>query len=212
MVNISVFLVMCILLIILPGPDTAIATKNTLTVSRKGGLQTIIGSCCGLLIHTCAAVIGLSAIIVKSAYIFAVLKYVGAVYLCYLGIKTLWTLRTIRTQSPVVDDVGSIEHKYSHQSCFKQGFLTNVTNPKVAVFFLTFLPQFVDGNSGTFFPFLIMGLIYTALTMLWFIFYVYLLDRISAFMKKPSTKAVIEGLTGAILIAFGIKLALEKAH
>ncbi|WP_421052511.1 LysE family translocator [Lysinibacillus capsici] len=209
MVNISVFLVMCILLIILPGPDTAIATKNTLTVSRKGGLQTIIGSCCGLLIHTCAAVIGLSAIIVKSAYIFAVLKYVGAVYLCYLGIKTLWT---IRTQSPVVDDVGSIEHKYSHQSCFKQGFLTNVTNPKVAVFFLTFLPQFVDGNSGTFFPFLIMGLIYTALTMLWFIFYVYLLDRISAFMKKPSTKAVIEGLTGAILIAFGIKLALEKAH
>ncbi|MFB2516823.1 LysE family translocator [Lysinibacillus sp. OTC-L20] len=212
MVNISVFLVMCILLIILPGPDTAIATKNTLTVSRKGGLQTIIGSCCGLLIHTCAAVIGLSAIIVKSAYIFAVLKYVGAVYLCYLGIKTLWTLRTIRTQSPVVDYVGSIEHKYSHQSCFKQGFLTNVTNPKVAVFFLTFLPQFVDGNSGTFFPFLIMGLIYTALTMLWFIFYVYLLDRISAFMKKPSTKAVIEGLTGAILIAFGIKLALEKAH
>lgn len=212
MVNISVFLVMCILLIILPGPDTAIATKNTLTVSRKGGLQTIIGSCCGLLIHTCAAVIGLSAIIVKSAYIFAVLKYVGAVYLCYLGIKTLWTLRTIRTQSPVVDDVGSIEHKYSHQSCFKQGFLTNVTNPKVAVFFLTFLPQFVDGNSGTFFPFLIMGLIYTALTMLWFVFYVYLLDRISAFMKKPSTKAVIEGLTGAILIAFGIKLALEKAH
>lgn len=212
MVNISVFLVMCILLIILPGPDTAIATKNTLTVSRKGGLQTIIGSCCGLLIHTCAAVIGLSAIIVKSAYIFAVLKYIGAVYLCYLGIKTLWTLRTIRTQSPVVDDVGSIEHKYSHQSCFKQGFLTNVTNPKVAVFFLTFLPQFVDGNSGTFFPFLIMGLIYTALTMLWFIFYVYLLDRISAFMKKPSTKAVIEGLTGAILIAFGIKLALEKAH
>ncbi|WP_333880257.1 LysE family translocator [Lysinibacillus capsici] len=212
MVNISVFLVMCILLIILPGPDTAIATKNTLTVSRKGGLQTIIGSCCGLLIHTCAAVIGLSAIIVKSAYIFAVLKYVGAVYLCYLGIKTLWTLRTIRTQSPVVDDVGSIENKYSHQSCFKQGFLTNVTNPKVAVFFLTFLPQFVDGNNGTFFPFLIMGLIYTALTMLWFIFYVYLLDRISAFMKKPSTKAVIEGLTGAILIAFGIKLALEKAH
>jgi len=212
MVNISVFLVMCILLIILPGPDTAIATKNTLTVNRKGGLQTILGSCCGLLIHTCAAVIGLSAIIVKSAYIFAVLKYIGAVYLCYLGIKTLWTLRSIRTQSPVVQDEVSMDHKYSHQSCFKQGFLTNVTNPKVAVFFLTFLPQFVDGTSGTFLPFLIMGLIYTALTVLWFVFYVYLLDRISAFMKRPSTKAVVEGLTGAVLIGFGIKLALEKAH
>lgn len=212
MVNISVFLAMCILLIILPGPDTAIATKNTLTVGKKGGLQTILGSCCGLLIHTLAAVIGLSAIIVKSAYVFAILKYVGAVYLCYLGVKTLWALRAIRTQSPVVNDDTQIEHKYAHQSCFKQGFLTNITNPKVAVFFLTFLPQFVDGTSSTFLPFLMMGLMYAALTGLWFVFYVYLLDKISAFMKKPTTKAVIEGLTGAVLIGFGIKLALEKAH
>lgn len=211
MENIPMFLLMCILLIILPGPDTAIATKNTLTVNKKGGLQTILGSCCGLFIHTLAAVIGLSAIIVKSAYIFAILKYVGAVYLCYLGVKTLWTLKTIRTQSPVVNDDTQIDIKYGNQSCFKQGFLTNVTNPKVAVFFLTFLPQFVDGSNSTFFPFLLMGLIYTALTALWFIFYVYLLDKISAFMKKPMTKVVIEGLTGTVLIGFGIKLALEKA-
>ncbi|WP_107925006.1 LysE family translocator [Lysinibacillus parviboronicapiens] len=212
MVNVSVFLLMCVLLIILPGPDTAIATKNTLTVSKKGGIQTILGSCCGLLIHTFAAVIGLSAIIVKSAYVFAVLKYVGAVYLCYLGVKTLWTLKTIRSLPPVLQDETQVDHKYAHQSCFKQGFLTNIMNPKVAVFFLTFLPQFVDVSSATFVPFLFMGLIYTAITALWFVFYVYLLDRISAFMKKPTTKTVIEGLTGTILIGFGIKLALEKAH
>ncbi len=203
---------MCVLLIILPGPDTAIATKNTLTASKKGGIQTILGSCCGLLIHTFAAVIGLSAIIVKSAYVFAVLKYVGAVYLCYLGVKTLWTLKTIRSLPPVLQDETQVDHKYAHQSCFKQGFLTNIMNPKVAVFFLTFLPQFVDVSSATFVPFLFMGLIYTAITALWFVFYVYLLDRIGAFMKKPTTKTVIEGLTGTILIGFGIKLALEKAH
>ncbi|WP_107948467.1 LysE family translocator [Lysinibacillus parviboronicapiens] len=212
MVNVSVFLLMCVLLIILPGPDTAIATKNTLTASKKGGIQTILGSCCGLLIHTFAAVIGLSAIIVKSAYVFAVLKYVGAVYLCYLGVKTLWTLKTIRSLPPVLQDETQVDHKYAHQSCFKQGFLTNIMNPKVAVFFLTFLPQFVDVSSATFVPFLFMGLIYTAITALWFVFYVYLLDRIGAFMKKPTTKTVIEGLTGTILIGFGIKLALEKAH
>ena len=212
MVNVSVFLLMCVLLIILPGPDTAIATKNTLTASKKGGIQTILGSCCGLLIHTFAAVIGLSAIIVKSAYVFAVLKYVGAVYLCYLGVKTLWTLKTIGSLPPVLQDETQVDHKYAHQSCFKQGFLTNIMNPKVAVFFLTFLPQFVDISSATFVPFLFMGLIYTAITALWFVFYVYLLDRISAFMKKPTTKTVIEGLTGTILIGFGIKLALEKAH
>ncbi len=110
--------------------------KNTLTVSKKGGIQTILGSCCGLLIHTFAAVIGLSAIIVKSAYVFAVLKYVGAVYLCYLGVKTLWTLKTIRSLPPVLQDETQVDHKYAHQSCFKQGFLTNIMNPKVAVFFL----------------------------------------------------------------------------
>lgn len=210
MVNVSLFLVMCMLLIILPGPDTAIATKNTLTVSRKGGLQTIIGSCCGLLIHTIAAVIGLSAIIVKSAYVFAILKYVGAVYLCYLGVKTLWALKTLRQQQVDENDEVLEDTKYDGQSCFKQGFLTNVMNPKVAVFFLTFLPQFVDGMGDTFLPFLMMGLTYTVLTAMWFIFYVYLLDKISAFMKKPRTKTVIEGLTGTVLIGFGIKLALEK--
>ena len=210
MVNVSLFLVMCIFLIILPGPDTAIATKNTLTVGKKGGLQTIIGSCCGLLIHTIAAVIGLSAIIVKSAYVFSILKYVGAVYLCYLGVKTLWILKKLQAQQVEETDEALDDNKYDSHSCFKQGFLTNITNPKVAVFFLTFLPQFVDGSGDTFLPFLMMGMMYTVLTALWFVFYVYLLDKISAFMKKPKTKTVIEGLTGTVLIGFGIKLALEK--
>ncbi|MGM9944528.1 MAG: LysE family translocator [Lysinibacillus sp.] len=207
MTNISLFLITCVLLIILPGPDTAVATKNTLVVDRAGGLKTMLGSCCGLLIHTFAAVVGLSAIVVKSAYLFAVIKYIGAAYLCYLGVKTLWAMKNLHKQQ--LDDFEE-NNKYTKHSCFKQGFLTNVTNPKVAVFFLTFLPQFVDSTSSTFIPFLMMGLIYTGLTFIWFIFYVYLLDKISTFMKKPTTKMVIEGLTGAVLIGFGIKLALEK--
>lgn len=211
MMNLSLFLIMCILLIILPGPDTAIATKNTLAVGRNGGIKTMLGCCCGLLVHTLAAVIGLSAIIVKSAYVFSILKYIGAVYLCYLGVKTLWTLKELRTQQEEAEEL-EVNEKYNHHSCFKQGFLTNVTNPKVAVFFLTFLPQFIDGNSDTLLPLLLMGIIYIMLTAVWFVFYVYLLDKISAFMKKPKTKAIIEGLTGSILIAFGIKLALEKAQ
>lgn len=87
------FVLMCIFLIILPGPDTAIATKNTVTFGRIGGLKTALGTCCALLIHTSAAVLGLSAIIVKSALLFSVFKYVGAVYLIYLGIKTLWSMK-----------------------------------------------------------------------------------------------------------------------
>ncbi|MBO0999238.1 LysE family translocator [Bacillus sp. SD075] len=209
MENFYLFIIMCILLIILPGPDTAIATRNTVTVGTSGGFKTMFGTCCALLIHTSAAVFGLSAIIVKSALLFSIFKYVGAVYLVYLGFKTLWGLRNKQVAAAAET---SVESKYENQSCFKQGFLTNLLNPKVAVFFLTFLPQFVNPGNDTFLPFLIMGITYTVLTALWFVFYIYLLNQISAFMKKPRTQAIFEGITGTVLIGFGIKLALEKAH
>jgi RhtB (resistance to homoserine/threonine) family protein len=209
MENFYLFLIMCIFLIILPGPDTAIATKNTLTVGRTGGLKTILGTCCALLIHTLAAVVGLSAIIVKSALLFSIFKYVGALYLIYLGIKTLWALRN---KKAATTSEMTFESKYENKSCFKQGFLTNILNPKVAIFFLTFLPQFVESGSNTFIPFLIMGITYSVLTAIWFLFYVYLLNQISTFMKKPRTQTFIEGITGTILIGFGVKLALEKSH
>lgn len=183
--------------------------KNTVTVGRIGGLKTALGTCCALLIHTSAAVLGLSAIIVKSAYLFSVFKYVGAVYLIYLGVKTLWSLKNKEEAASLEMNTKS---QFVNTSCFKQGFLTNILNPKVAVFFLTFLPQFVDSGSNTFFPFLIMGITYTVLTAVWFLLYVYLINQISAFMKKPKTQNIVEGITGTILIGFGIKLALEKTH
>lgn len=206
MVNVTLFIIACVLLIILPGPDTAIVTKNTIVAGRKGGFQTMIGSCVGLSIHTIATVAGLSAIIVQSALAFTIIKYVGAVYLCYLGIKTLIQMRAKKNQ---VDEEVLIEAKGS--SYFKQGFLTNITNPKVAVFFLTFLPQFLAPGSEPFWSFLLMGIIYAVLTFLWFLFYVFLLDKIRNFMKRPATQAITEVLTGFVLIGFGIKLAFEKS-
>lgn len=207
MENFYLFVIMCIFLIILLGPDTAVATKNTLTMGRSGGIKTIFGTCCALLIHTLAAVAGLSAIIVKSALLFSVFKYVGAVYLVYLGIKSLWGLKNKAATAET-----TVEGKYKNKSCFKQGFLTNLLNPKIAIFFLTFLPQFVNSGTNTLIPFLLMGITYAILTAVWFLFYIFLLNRISSFMKKPKTHKVIEGITGTILIGFGIKLALEKAH
>ncbi|MFP8641933.1 LysE family translocator [Priestia aryabhattai] len=206
MENFYLFVITCIFLIILPGSDTAVMTKNTLTVGKRGGFKTMIGICCALSIHTLTAIVGLSAIVAKSALLFSIFKYIGAVYLIYLGIKSLWTLRNQETAETVV------ENKYKNRSSFKQGFLTNLLNPKIAVFFLTFLPQFVNPGSHTFMPFLILGITYIVLTVMWYLFYIYLLNQISAFMKKPKIQKVIEGITGTILIGFGIKLALEKAH
>lgn len=209
MENFYLFLIICVGLIILPGPDTAIVTKNTISVGKIGGLKTALGICCALFIHTSAAILGLSAIIVKSALLFSVFKYVGAVYLIYLGVKTLWALK--KKEEAATVEVNT-KKQLESTSCFKQGFLTNILNPKQAVFFLTFLPQFVESGSNTFIPFLIMGITYTVLTAVWFLLYVSLINQISAFMKKPKTQNIFEGITGTILIGFGIKLALEKTH
>lgn len=201
------FVTMCILLILLPGPDTAIATKNTLIIGKKGGLKTVFGTCSALLIHTFAAVVGLSAIIAKSAFIFSIFKYVGGAYLLYLGIKSFMSMRKQKEESLTVhkEDSEGDDH-----ACFKQGFLTNLLNPKVAVFFLTFLPQFVDSSNQSFIPFVWMGLTYVILTAIWFLIYIPLLNAIRSFMMKPQTQMAIEGVTGTVLVGFGIKLALEK--
>jgi len=202
--NYLLFIIMSICLIILPGPDTAMATKNTLTSGKIGGVKTVFGTCIALLIHTLAAVIGLSAIIVKSALLFSIFKYVGAIYLVYLGIKALLSLNSIDTNEL------PMKRADENSSCFRQGFLTNLLNPKIAVFFLTFLPQFLNPSHNTFIQLLVMGLTYLVLTIIWFAFYIFLIDKISAFMKKPKTQRYIQGLTGIVLIGFGIKLALEK--
>ena len=201
--NYLLFIIMSICLIILPGPDTAMATKNTLVAGKMGGVKTVFGTCVALLIHTLAAVIGLSALIVKSALLFSIFKYVGALYL-------IKALLAVKNKEGVNTNDVSINNDKEHTSCFRQGFLTNLLNPKIAVFFLTFLPQFLNPSHNTFIQLLVMGLTYLVLTIIWFAFYIFLIDKISAFMKKPKTQRYIQGLTGIVLIGFGIKLALEK--
>lgn len=207
MENYFLFVLMSVCLIILPGPDTAIATKNTISSGKMGGVKTVFGTCTALLIHTLATVIGLSAIIVKSAFLFSIFKYGGAIYLIYLGIQAMRTMK----KNDIPNDFIT-KNKYENTPFFRQGFLTNLLNPKVAVFFLTFLPQFVNPNQNPMTQFMIMGITYLILTALWFAFYILLLDKISIFMRKPTTQKYMQGFTGVILIGFGIKLAFEKSN
>lgn len=204
------FVLLSIFFVILPGPDIAITTKNTVSGGRHGGFKTMLGIGCALLIHTTAAILGLSALILKSAMLFSVVKYIGAVYLLYIGVRTLWALR--KKQIVFNEVITAEENKQMGSSLFTQGFLTSLLNPKVALLFLTMFPQFIQTNNQSFIPFLIMGVTYTALTILWSIVYIILINQMMTLMKKPKTQQVIEGVTGAILIAFGLKLFMERAN
>ena len=206
MENYLLYILMCVLLIILPGPDTAIVTKNTLVQNKQEGFKTMLGTLTALMVHTTFAIVGLSAIIVKSAMLFTIIKYVGAIYLVYLGVTTM--IAMLKKKADTVEVIEETNRK----SSYLQGFFTNLLNPKVAVFFLTFLPQFVKSAEDAFIPFLLLGITYTVLTFIWFVLYIVLLNQVRTFMKKPSTQKWMEGLTGTVLIGFGIKLALEKVQ
>ena len=203
MENIGVFLLMSLLLILVPGPDSGLVIQNSIVHGKKAGMKTVIGSVSGLFIHTAAAVLGLSALIVKSAWLFTILKWVGAAYLIYIGISSLRTV--LRKEEPA-----AMTKAKKQKSFYLQGFITCASNPKVAEFFLTFLPQFVTDNLNHMLQFSLMGLAYGVMTIIVFTLYVLLIEAFSRWLKKPIVQKALQGTTGAVLVTFGVRLALER--
>lgn len=190
-------------LIFSPGP----ASMHVLTSSVKGGYQggvaATCGTCSGLLVHTTAAILGLSAILRTSAVAYTVVKAVGAIYLIYLGIQILrnqdeMNLQVANTDVNVVDN-------------YKQGLVINVLNPKVAVFFLAFLPQFVPDGSHSGMQLLILGILYTTLAFLYQTLLVGLSSKIRALLKsRPTITERIRQTAGTVFVLFGLELALSE--
>lgn len=195
---------------ILPGADFAMVTKNTLALGRKGGQATALGIASGLMVHTTAAVLGLSVIIAKSAFLFSLVKYIGAAYLFYIGITTLYSRVQDNITTEIPETAAKTASENTLKTCFAQGALTNTLNPKAAIFYLTLLPQFVDPGRDTYLQLIILGLTSVAIVLVWFLFLAGALDYIRAWFGKPMFRSAFQRITGLMLISFGIKLALEK--
>ena len=200
-VELGPFLVISILLILIPGPDTAVVTKNALLGGRRGGFLTAVGVSVGLAIWTAAAALGIAAVLRASAIAFLALKIAGAVYLVWMGIQMLRTkdFSTATTGAPA-----------SGGRAFRQGLLSDLGNPKIAVFFTSFLPQFVDPDTSAFASLLLLGGIFAVLTLLWLAAYGWLVGHGASVLRRPSVRRVLDRVTGVILIGFGIRLALER--
>jgi threonine/homoserine/homoserine lactone efflux protein len=203
--NFWMFALTGLLLNLTPGNDMLHVIARSSGQGTKAGVVSALGIGAGCIVHILAAVIGLSALIAQSATAFDIIKYIGAAYLVYLGIKSLLS----RKHSIKIDQSLT---KLSYKKIFWQGFITNVLNPKVALFFLAFLPQFINihkGNTslqilflGTWFDF--VGTIVNVLVALLF-------GKIGAWLSKsPTFIQWQERITGTILIALGIKVALSS--
>jgi threonine/homoserine/homoserine lactone efflux protein len=204
------FALAALVLIMIPGPDQALITKSALTGGRAAGLMTMLGGALGLTVHAAAATAGLSAVLLASATAFTAMKIVGAAYLIWMGLQTLRAAIASRAEKSgeKSSEQPTERRRLRRAVALRQGFLSNALNPKVALFFVTFLPQFLDPRGPA--PWaqaLLLSLIFAVLYVGWFSLYVSAVDRLGRFLRRPVVKARIERVTGLLLIAFAIRLA-----
>jgi threonine/homoserine/homoserine lactone efflux protein len=202
----ATFSIAALLLIMLPGPDQALITHNALAGGRRGGVFTMLGGTLGLAVHATAAAVGLSALLVASAQAFTVVKILGACYLAWLGIHML--RHAARSgQSSMGEERGASAEVPQLSTCLRQGFLSNALNPKVALFFVTFLPQFLTADSVS--PrveALLLSTVFAGLYLAWFSLYLATVEHLGRWLRRPRVRARTEQLTGAVLVGAAARL------
>jgi threonine/homoserine/homoserine lactone efflux protein len=199
------FVGISLLLAVTPGPDMAVVTKNALAHGRRGVILTTTGIALALAIWVSATAVGLSAVLRSSSDLLFILKLVGAAYLAYLGLRTLIESR----RRPAVFLSGTPPAAPAHV-IFRQGFLSALTNPKLGVFFVTFLPQFVSPGQALLPRLLMLGLIFAVIGWTWLNLYGFFVTRVRDVITAPRVRQWMERVTGVVLLGFGARLAAER--
>ncbi|MDQ6691920.1 MAG: LysE family translocator [Candidatus Dormibacteraeota bacterium] len=198
------FAAISLLLAVTPGPDMAVVTKNALTHGRRGVLLTTTGIAFALLLWVSGTAVGVAALIRASGGLFVVLKIAGGLYLGYLGLRAWWDSRLPQP------DMLAPGPASPAGSVLRQGFLSAATNPKLGVFFVTFLPQFVNPHGSLVAQLLLLGAIFALLGWLWLNVYGLAIARLRAIITAPPVRRWMERVTGSVLIGLGLRLVLER--
>ncbi len=209
MTSFLAFLGVALIVIISPGPDTALVIRNTLLGGRVGGVFAALGISVGSMIWALAASAGLVAILIAFEPVFLLIKYAGAAYLIYLGVLSLR-----EAFRPHRDDAGEAMNtprgaRLGARASFRQGLLSNLGNPKVAIFFASLFPQFAPPGDGAFVALLLLGLAFSAIGFAWLTLYVLVVSRTGDFLRRSRVRRTLEGVTGTVLIALGLRIAAE---
>jgi threonine/homoserine/homoserine lactone efflux protein len=200
--ELAAFLAVALVVICTPGPDTALTVRNSLLGNRRAGIFTALGVSTGQLVWTLAASVGIAALLVASEPAFQALKLAGAAYLIWLGVQTLWSVVRRRSRERDAEPRRAV----SPRQAWRQGVLSNLGNPKSAAFFTSLLPQFGD----SFVVLLALGLLYSTLTLTWLSGYAVAVARAGDVLRRERVRRTLDAVTGAVLVAFGIRLATER--
>ncbi|MFE1315058.1 LysE family translocator [Streptomyces sp. NPDC058755] len=189
-------------LVAMPGADFTVVVRNAL-VSRRAGAVCGLGIAGGLLVHTTLAVAGVAAVLVAVPALFRALQLLGGAYVLQLGVRTLWSLRRPATATASVEAAPPAPHP------LRQGFVTNVLNPKASLTFLSLLPQFVPSGDSALPRTLLLALIVCTLALAWFQVVALLVDRLGRWLRRPRAARMLQAGTGAVLTVLGAALLLE---
>ena len=196
------FLPVAALVIVTPGPDTAITLRATLLGGRRAGVLTALGVISGQACWTVAASAGATALLLASEPAFMAVKLAGAAFLIYLGLHALWTALRGGGAPPAVGRGPRLDGR----TAYRQGLISDLSNPKMAAFFTSLLPQFSSSFAGM----LALGLLFCALTFAWLALYAAAAARAGDVLRRARVRRTLEGCTGAVLVALGLRLATER--
>lgn len=191
----------------MPGPDTALTVRNALAAGRRGGVYTAAGVATGQLVWTIAVSVGIASVLAASAPAFLALKLIGAAYLIYLGVQSLRAAWSSGDGTPAS---GSPRLRVIPARAFRSGLISNLANPKMAAFFLSLLPQFVPSREGNIEGSLLLGAVFCLMTFAWLTGYSIAVDRARRLLSRQRIRRTLDAVTGGVLIAFGMRLALAQ--
>ena len=204
MTDLAGFLALAIVVIVTPGPDTALTIRNTLSGGRPAGIATAVGVALGQATWSVATSVGIAALLVAAEPAFAALKLAGAAYLVYLGAQSLWSAFRGRPNPPTVDRRATGGRA---ALALRQGILSNLSNPKMAIFFPSLLPQFVAARTEPFVALLALGIVFCFMTLAWLTAYAFAVARAGEVLDRGPIRRAIEAVTGVVLVAFGVRVA-----
>jgi RhtB (resistance to homoserine/threonine) family protein len=191
------------------GQDTMLVVRNVLRGGRCDGVVTTFGICAGLFMHATLSALGVSVILMHSATAFQLVKFAGACYLVWLGVRSLYS--AVRgAHHPAGPEHRLATDAVSPHRCFLEGLLSNVLNPKTAVFYLAFLPQFIGPTDPVLQKSLLLGGIHYAEGILWLVVVSMAVDQTRRLFLNPMVRRWLDGICGTLLVGFGMRLALER--
>jgi threonine/homoserine/homoserine lactone efflux protein len=202
------FISISIFVIVTPGPDTALVVRNTIVGGRGGGVFTALGIVAGQAIWVFATSLGIVALLVASEPIFHAVRLGGAAYLIYLGARSLYEAVQSGRWADAAPDVPPAQ-RLSTRVAFMQGLASDLSNPKMAAFFTSLLPQFATTGDGAFGTLMLLGAVFCLMALAWLTLYALAVARAGDFLRRRNVRRVLEGLMGAALIALGLRIAAE---